>query len=226
MTVRDKILASLAQDKAALCDDCLALVGGLSSRQVAYSYCTNLAHQGAITRGRGRCGRCGGNKIVSVSSGLSAPPATTVARRSSTVPGKKPWHSEASVQSRIVAWLASHGYEIRSVANTATREAGVDITAVGADGRELWVTVKGYPDNLSSTQARHYFAGAVLDAVLYREEGANREIAVGLPDGFATYSNLVQRTNWFQSAVPLSVFWVTDTGEVRLQQVNRPSAER
>ena len=41
------------------------------------------------------------------------------------------WHTEANVQAAVVAALAAAGWRILSVANTATKERGVDIVATG-----------------------------------------------------------------------------------------------
>jgi hypothetical protein len=73
-----------------------------------------------------------------------------VARRSSdrpTVPVTEPGepdHSEATVQARLAAYLAGDGWDIRRVADTASREPGVDIIA-GKGTRNLVIEVKGFP---------------------------------------------------------------------------------
>jgi hypothetical protein len=109
------------------------------------------------------------------------------------------------------------GFTIRSVADTLARTPGKDIVAVDVDGRELWVSVKGYPDKSPNIQARHWFAGAVFDLVLYRGESVEPRLALGLPDGFATYHNLAARIAWLRTTMPFTIYWVTPSGEVRAE---------
>ena len=116
-----------------------------------------------------------------------------------------------------MSWLAQHWYRIRRVAHTESREAGKDIVAVAPNGRELWVSAKGYPENSANTQARHWFAGAVFDLVLYRNERADVHLALALPKKSVTYIALAARTIWLQKSMPFSIFWVTESGEVRLE---------
>lgn len=59
-----------------------------------------------------------------------------------------------------------------------------------AQGKELWVSVKGYPEKSTHVQARHWFAGAVFELMLYRHESATARPAIALPEGFRTYANL------------------------------------
>lgn len=83
---------------------------------------------------------------------------------------------------KLVTCLASQGYSIRSVVDTASKLQGKDIVAITPEGRELWVSVKGFPESNSFTQARHYFAQAVFDVILYRSENPVVELALALPD--------------------------------------------
>ncbi|MGZ4587919.1 MAG: hypothetical protein ACXVX9_08960 [Mycobacteriaceae bacterium] len=46
------------------------------------------------------------------------------------------WHTEASVQASLVTALAAEGWRILSVANTATKEHGVDVIA-SRDGQTV-----------------------------------------------------------------------------------------
>jgi hypothetical protein len=83
----------------------------------------------------------------------------------------------------------------------------------------LWVTVKGFPVATERTnpsvQARTWFSNALLDVVLYRAKSAEVEIALGLPDGYATYLSLAERTRWLRSACPFRILWAREDGQVR-----------
>jgi len=46
-----------------------------------------------------------------------------------TRPAASEWHSEANIQSMLVTALATDGWSIVSVANTATKEHGIDVIA-------------------------------------------------------------------------------------------------
>mgnify|MGYP001465439190 CR=1 FL=1 len=83
----------------------------------------------------------------------------------------KPWPWEGAVQDVFADVLLQHGWEIESLANTATKAHGVDVLARKPD-RFLGAEVKGYPSTeyanppkahlikktKPTTQARHWFA--------------------------------------------------------------------
>lgn len=128
----------------------------------------------------------------------------------------KPWHWEGHVQQRLCDWLRTQAYEIVSTSDTAARNQGVDIIARRGN-EELWISVKGFPVATPRTppalQARHWFAGALFDVILYRGESRAR-LAIALPDGFTTYKTLARRTSWLRSTTPFSIFWVSPNGEI------------
>jgi hypothetical protein len=70
-------------------------------------------------------------------------PAPPPATRASAEHGEE-WHTEAWIQSSVVAYLVSDGWQITSVADTARRERGIDIAATRC-GESLAIEVKGFP---------------------------------------------------------------------------------
>lgn len=78
--------------------------------------------------------------------GASAAPAVGPARapRPGHVADDEEWHTEANAQAAVVTNLAGRGWRILSVANTATKERGIDVIAV-LDGCTAGVEVKGFP---------------------------------------------------------------------------------
>jgi hypothetical protein len=62
---------------------------------------------------------------------------------------EREWHTEANVQAALVTALAGAGWRILSVANTLTKEHGIDVIATSLDGSTAGVEVKGFP-------SRHY----------------------------------------------------------------------
>ncbi|MHB1685484.1 MAG: hypothetical protein ACYCYO_22180 [Bacilli bacterium] len=217
MTNKAKILSTLSS--AELCDDCLSVASGVHPRQTINELCRELSIAGVITRIQGNCGKCLKVKLVNrLPDGLRAQPETKPpSPTSAEVPATAKWYWEGNVQARVVSYLASNGHMIRSVADTASREAGKDIVAIAPDGNELWVSVKGYPEKSANVQARHWFSGAVFDLALYHGQAPNVKLALGLPDGFATYTNLLPRIEWLKQTMQFSVFWVGEDGSVRVE---------
>lgn len=225
-THKEQILKTLSQTAVPVCDDCLAKLTGISPRQTVNKYCNKMVNKGMIKRDHGECAFCGKKKIVNwTEKGVEncpAPPATpNITQIKSSFEEEKaskttfPWYWEGNIQSKVVAYLAGRGYFIRSVTDTASRAQGKDIVAVTPDGKELWVSVKGFPENNSYTQARHYFAEAVFDVVLYRSENPEVKLVLALPHGFPTYERLALRISWLRKTLPLKIYWVDDSGHIR-----------
>jgi len=213
-TGESKFIAALQGAGGAVCDDCMATSAGYARRQGARVAGRKLAVQGAISRGPGVCAICGKTKTVSSPLPLSALAATTASCADST----RPWLWEGNVQSRIAEHLAANGFALLQVVDTASKVAGVDVIAA-KDGRELWVTVKGYPEGKGrtnpSTQCRHWFAHAMWDVARYRNERRDIAIGVGLPDGLAAYLNLAKKAEWLRTTAPFTFFWVAEDGAMR-----------
>jgi hypothetical protein len=226
LTHRERILKTLSETAVPVCDDCLARITGINPRQTVYQNCTYLANSGKIRRRQGECAFCARIKIVSwIEKGVEnyanyldiaditrTKTSSEKEKDSKTTPS---WYWEGNIQSKLVAYLAGQGYFIRSVTDTASRSQGKDIVAVTPEDRELWVSVKGFPENNSYTQARHYFAQAVFDVILYRSENPAVELALALPHGFPTYERLASRISWLRRALPLRIYWVDNLGNVK-----------
>jgi hypothetical protein len=150
---------------------------------------------------------------------LAPDPAVTLPPPNANMP-------EATVQSFVVSYLVNQGWEIRRVADTASREQGVDILAV-RDGHALAVEVKGFPSTAyadprrsdetkrttPATQARVWFAQAILKAMLTRSDHPEYDLAIALPDA-PTYRSLHQRTRTSLDQLAITVLFVTAEGHV------------
>jgi len=133
---------------------------------------------------------------------------------------------EATVQSFVVTHLASQGWQIQRVADTASREQDIDILAT-RDGRTLAVEVKGFPGRAyadprragevktasPATQARMWFAQTILKALLTRGDHPGYDLAIALPDA-PTYHSLHQRTRHSLDQLGITVLLVTSQGYV------------
>jgi hypothetical protein len=234
MTISERIVASLAHQ--AICDDCLTTLAQLKVRQHANQACRNLEKCGQVIRLREMCPQCNRTKIINtliVGAGSSSrradsPPqplkVAPLANGSSTFAGpvsdagspEHAWHWEGFIQSRIVGYLANGGHEIVRVADTGSREPGIDVIAKTPTGIPLHITVKGFSTAASkNTQGRHYFADALLDLVIYRQESPSCELGIGLPAGIATYENLACRIGWLKTNLPFTIYWVSQDGTVK-----------
>lgn len=140
--------------------------------------------------------------------------------------GDEEWHTEANVQASVVTALAAHGYRVLSVANTATKEHGIDVIASRA-GTTVGVEVKGYPSRnyadparasepkktQPSTQAGHWFAAAVLAAMRLRGREPEWRSVIALPD-FNRYRVLFGETQGSLAAAGIDMWWVDEDGTV------------
>jgi hypothetical protein len=169
-----------------------------------------LEKEGFVSRKENTCPKCKNFKIVNRLSGTQLP----AEEEETHISAEREWYWEGNVQQRIVEYLKSQGVQVIRYANTETREAGVDIRAIGKTGKDLLITVKGYPTKSSNTQARHWFSQAIFDIVLYRQEYPDCHYAIGLPAGFVTYENLARRVTWLKQTVPFSFIWVKKDGTV------------
>jgi Holliday junction resolvase-like predicted endonuclease len=160
-----------------------------------------------------------GSPVDAVVRGLQ-PPVTTAIPVEDGMP-------EATAQSLLVAHLVGQGWRIQRVADTATREQGIDVLAARGD-RVLAVEVKGYPgkryadprraDQIKPTspsvQARHWYAQAVLKAILTRNDHPHYVVAIALPDA-PTYRSLHQRTLGSLQLLDITTFLIAGNGQVQ-----------
>jgi hypothetical protein len=122
------------------------------------------------------------------------------------------------VQSVVVEYLLEIGYLVQSFADTATKQRGKDIVAKTTSGRTLWVSAKGYPagtvNTNARTQARHWFAQALFDLILWHGEDSAAALALALPQ-YEIYRRLSDRVRWFLSDIGCCIFWVSEDGSIR-----------
>lgn len=214
MTMRDRIIAYLKSHPEGIDDSALTEALDLKRRQQANTRCRKLAEDGIIERRRVN-GKIQ-NFWLNDGQKPTTPDLPSLLDSSTKIFDSRVWFWEGNVQAMVVKYLAKQGYSIRSVANTATRAPGKDIEAERSE-KSLWITVKGFPEGTKktqpSTQAGHWFSGAIFDLIKYRGESSTAELAIALPD-FPRYRKLAEKISWFQSATKFSYFWVQENGEV------------
>lgn len=144
--------------------------------------------------------------------------------------GTTDWYWEGNVQTVLVRWLEAQGYDIESVANTATREPGDDIRARKA-GRVLRVEVKGWPTKgryadsaraaetkrtQPSTQAGHWYSQALLHVLRDLGRHPGDAVAVGLPD-WPRFRSLINDTEAPLRGLGVAVWLVAEDGRVEVR---------
>ncbi|WP_344735090.1 hypothetical protein [Nocardioides fonticola] len=161
------------------------------------------------------------------SSASSSDPLTTSTAAPAALADEE-WHTEANVQAALVTSLAGEGWRILSVANTATKEHGIDVIA-SRGGRTAGVEVKGFPSRTyadparagavkrtsPSTQAGHWYSQAVLAAMRLRGKEPTWRSVIALPD-FPRYRDLYAETAGSLTAAQIEVWWVSETGTVEV----------
>lgn len=144
------------------------------------------------------------------------------------------WHTEANVQASLVTALAGDGWRILSVANTATKEHGIDVIA-SREGTTAGVEVKGFPSRgyadparagevkrtSPSTQAGHWYSQAVLAAMRLRGKEPSWRSVIALPD-FPRYRDLYAETAGSLAAAQIELWWVDASGAVSAAAADAP----
>lgn len=210
-----------------------AHIQGATSNATAESRGLFASRQPLITRiDRGVYRRYSeGSAEIAAVAPLRTPVSDPSPLRSATLDSKpsaetEEWHREANVQAAVVRHLSIEGWAVLSVANTATKEHGLDIVAQRGDVT-AGIEVKGYPSRFyaaagregeqkptqPATQARVWFDSAVVAAMRLRTSQPSLMSVVALPD-FLTYRRLASGIAWALDRCEIQVWWVSDAGIV------------
>jgi hypothetical protein len=136
------------------------------------------------------------------------------------------WFWEGNIQAALVRHLAADGWRIRRVADTHSREHGVDIEADRSEV-SLLIEVKGYPSatylrgpnegqkkNFGvGAQARHYFGNAVLTGLLMRSDSVSARVILAFPT-FETFRALARRCGKPLRQAGIEIWLVDEQGAV------------
>lgn len=220
MTIRDRILAYLADHSEGVDDDALAAALGLRQRQQANMRCRRLEKFGIVSR-----------RVVNGKIRNFLNPDAPMIPESSHDPEanieEQPWYWEGNVQSVVVRHLETLSYRIAFSANTAAKQQGKDVIAIAPSGQTTWVSAKGYPKGTvrtnPRTQARHWFSHALFDLILWHGEDASIVLPLALPEQ-KTYRNLTARVRWFLDHVQACIYWVAEDGTVNTEEPKSTSS--
>lgn len=218
MTIKQRIIQYLQNHPEGVDDDELAKALDLEYRQQASSRCRELEREGLVIRRQveGKIHNFWAEGAVH-----STLPASLLNEQRSQRPLSKSehWFWEGNVQAKVISFLAAQGFQIRSAADTASHQQGIDIVAEKS-GKTLWVTVKGYPQGTDKTnptvQAGHWFKQAIFDIIEYRERDKKVALAVALPD-YRRYRSMAQKITWFKASANFVYFWVRENGDVSVE---------
>ena len=139
-------------------------------------------------------------------------------------PTARSWSWEGSVQDTFVEGITKHGWKVISTADTARRGRGVDVVAEKGP-RRLGAEVKGWPSKeysdprrsheskptQPSTQAGHWFAQALMKAVMLLDSSPDSESLIVLPD-YSRYRDLAQRTRRGRGSANIHVVLIDGAG--------------
>ena len=167
---------------------------------------------------------------LTVQSPANPDPAAPKVLETQQGPHHRDWSWEGNVQARLVQHLTADGWNIIRVADTESRERGIDVRA-RRGSITMFAEVKGFPssDYLRgpqqgtpkptnvNVQARHYFADALLTVLLMRADHQDARILMVLPE-FATYRNLSTRTASTLDCVGIEIWFVAADGAVTERQ--------
>lgn len=196
-------------------DDDLAQALGLNQRQQANAICRQLAQEGLVKRlqvqGKLHNFWAGEDNQEFHAKNTSLRSVQSIEPKASLL-----WYWEGCVQAKTIEYLVSQKFSIVSSADTASRQRGVDIIAE-RNGRQLWISAKGYPQatarTLPTLQAAHWFKEAIFDLLVYRAESKTNKLGIALPD-FPRYHSLAAKINWLKPVTDFVFFWVRENGEV------------
>jgi hypothetical protein len=170
----------------------------------------------------------GSRAVVSSSTPVSPPEPRPVASPTSTPrpTAREEWSWEGNVQAAVVAFLVGEGWSVTRVADTASKEHGTDIEAVRA-GQRVHVEAKGWPSTtyvdpareheqkktMPATQARVWFADAIVHALRLRTSNPDDRVAVALP-AVDTYRRLWEGIRPPVLQARIALVWVAQDGTV------------
>lgn len=136
------------------------------------------------------------------------------------------WFWEGKVQAKLANHLKENGYKLIRVADTASRQQGIDIHAE-KEGKTLLIEVKGYPSEMyndprrshetkktsATLQAGHWYSHAILKSMRLQTEHPEAQIVIGLPN-FPRYRALFNETKSSLEKLEVQVWWVDENEEV------------
>lgn len=183
---------------------------------------------GVVRFARGRVGGSYAARLAGqISQDSTPPPSPHRSAEPRTGPSNTEWFWEGNVVAALARHLQANGWTIQSVADTATKQHGVDLIAAQGP-RRLLIEAKGYPSKSYSdprraqerkrtsptTQAGHWLSSALSSAMKHRDVDPGAEIAVALPD-FSRYRKLLRARQRSLIALRFDVYLIAEDDSVQ-----------
>lgn len=224
MTHRDRI-ADFVRRFPGRDDDEISAALKIRPRQAVNQACRALEKSGLIKRRQLNSGKLG-NYPSAHSPPVLSPAIPAHLPAATTMSATDEWFWEGNITAVAANFLADNGWTILSLADTSTKEPGLDVHAKRGD-RELKVEVKGYPSasyrdpsrageikrTSPSLQAQHWYSHALLKAVRLRGIDDAVHVAIILPD-FPRYRSLFQETSASLEKLAIAMLFVNESGSV------------
>ena len=227
-SIKDRILALLAEAGSPLDDDQIAAGIGVVRQQVN-DRCRHLARSGLIVRGRDTDGKIV-NRHARSSPSPAKPRASSATRARGVVAPRadepSDWFWEGHVQARLRDHFVAQGWRVLRESDCLLRERGIDLL-LERHGAQLAIEVKGFPSTTyrrgplrgqpkptqPTLQAKHWFAEVLLAAIRLQSKHPECSVAVGFPD-MPRYRSLIESTGHALTRLGLGVFLVQDGGAI------------
>lgn len=227
MTNRDRILDYI-QKLPGRDDDEIAVALGISHRQAVNAACRQLEKARVISRRTGAKGKLVNYPVPQGKQPVQpqAQPTEQRAIEASLLGPTQDWFWEGNVCHSLARHLVTKGWTLLSMADTKTRQQGVDLH-LQMGGRELVIEAKGYPSDQyrdpskrgqkkptnPSMQAGHWYAHALLKAICLQKDYPHAQVAMAFPD-YSKYRALYDKTRHVLDAAKIAVLFIVETGEV------------
>lgn len=228
-SISDRVIAFVGQFPGRD-DDEISRALQVFPRQTVNQACRALAARGLLVRRIGPRG-----KISNFPSSQDVRTVASASMRVAREPSNDPqdsgnylsaWYWEGNVSETIAEWLGKEGCTIISVADTRSRERGIDVRAEKS-GVSILVEVKGFPSRNyrderkagqikptnPTVQARHWFAHAILKAMRLQYAEPSARVFLGFPD-FPVYRQLAKETEGALAKIGIGLWFVTEAGDV------------
>ncbi len=225
-TINERILGLLVEAPTPLDDDEIAARLGVARQQVNQR-CRHLERSGLIVREHGAAKKIVNRRSRPVARdvpAVSVPPAPHEVTGHPDVPSD--WFWEGHIQGRLRDHLVARGWQLLRESDCLSRERGIDLL-LERGGEKLAVEVKGFPSTTyrrgpmkgqpkptqPTLQAKHWFAEALLAAILVQSKHPTYAVAIAFPN-IRRYRCLIDSTRNALTRVGLGVFLVEDGGAV------------
>ena len=212
-------------------DDEIAAALSINPRQAINQICRDLVSSGEVVRQTGQKGKIVNFPIQSAEVRKASVPVSAPHGRPDSSVATNEWFWEGKVSAAIANGLRGEHWEICSIADTESKERGVDVVA-RRDGQDLLVEVKGYPSatyrdprrageqkrTIPRSQAQQWYSHALLKGMRLLNSHPQAKVALGFPD-FPRYRTLYAETAASIRLLGIAVIFVSESNDLEFIDV-------